>query len=198
MHACIGHHHLRELACPARPDPAALETQAVQYLIDEGVDIGAANSFGATALMQSAHYGGPTHLLTPHLTPEQVNQRNVFNWTAFTWAGKGGHAESAKALFEAGGDIEAKNMKGSTPLLEASTGQYEKNGNEEIIPVLIGLGANVKVTSEDGDTPLHNAAYLGWFQQPSFAQSISFLGVAPTWRLTHNPSPSSRQVSPMP
>jgi ankyrin repeat protein len=133
----------------------------VQWLIDQGVDIAASNSFGATALMQSAHYGGPTHLLTPHLTPEQVNQRNVFNWTAFTWAGKGGHAASAKALFEAGGDIEAKNMKGSTPLLEASTGQYEKNGNEDIVPMLINLGADVTVRSEDGDTPLHNAAYLG-------------------------------------
>ena len=71
-----------------------------------------------------SHCGFPLQ----HLTPEQINQRNVFNWTAFTWAGKGGHAESAKALFKAGGDVEAKNMKGSTPLLEASTGQYEKNG----------------------------------------------------------------------
>jgi len=136
--------------------------EAVQWLIDQGVDIAASNSFGATALMQSAHYGGPTHILTQHLTPEQVNQRNVFNWTAFTWAGKGGHAASAKALFDAGGDLEAKNMKGSTPLLEASTGQYEKNGNEDIVPTLVNLGADVTVRSEDGDTPLHNAAYLGF------------------------------------
>lgn len=137
-------------------------TQAVRFLIEQGVDVGAANSFGATALMQSAHYGGPTHVLTELLTPEQCNQRNVFNWTAFTWAGKGGHAESARALFKAGADIEAKNMKGSTPLLEASTGQYEKNGNQDILPTLIELGANVNVCSEDGDTPLHNAAYLGF------------------------------------
>mmetsp|Transcript_42658 Transcript_42658/g.102925 ORF Transcript_42658/g.102925 Transcript_42658/m.102925 type:complete len:425 (+) Transcript_42658:2-1276(+) len=136
--------------------------EAVQWLIDNGADIKMSNSFGATALMQAAHYGGPTHLLTKHLTAEEVDFKNVFNWTAFTWAGKGGHADSARALAAAGGDVNHKNMKGSTPLIEASTGQYEKNGNQDIVPTLLELGGDVFAMSDEGDTPLHNAAYLGF------------------------------------
>lgn len=51
---------------------------------------------------------------------------------------------------EAGADVNAKNVKGQTPLHIAA----ENYGNSEVLTILIKAGADVNAKDNRGDTPL--------------------------------------------
>ena len=60
-----------------------------------------------------------------------------------------GNIEAVKKHLAAGTDVDAKNEKGMSPLIQAAWG-----GHKEITELLIAKGADVNAKDDDGDTPL--------------------------------------------
>ena len=65
-----------------------------------------------------------------------------------------GHERCARALLDAGADIEAKDDQGHTPLMFAR--------NLEVVEFLLSSGAKVHARNIFQETALHVWAYLGW------------------------------------
>jgi len=66
-----------------------------------------------------------------------------------------GNIEAAKQAIDDGADVNAKDKRGQTPLLNAAPPM----GHKEIIELLIAKGADVNAKTESGWNPLHRAAY---------------------------------------
>jgi len=60
-----------------------------------------------------------------------------------------GNIEAVKKHLAAGTDVDAKNEKGMSPLIQAAWG-----GHNEITKLLIAKGADVNAMDDDGITPL--------------------------------------------
>ena len=84
-------------------------------------------------------------------------------------AAKGADAAMMRLLAEYGADITLANERGTTPIMAAS-GVEMFNPNEdsgtnpealEALEVALKLGGNVNAANNDGDTPLHGAAWRG-------------------------------------
>ena len=69
----------------------------------------------------------------------------------------GGNIEAVEKHLAAGGDVNAKNDVGATPLLNATS-----KGHNEIAELLIDKGADVNAMSDTGRTPLYWAADSGY------------------------------------
>jgi len=67
-----------------------------------------------------------------------------------------GNIEAVKQHIAAGGDVDAKNSDGRTPLHLAAF-----DDNKEIVELLIANGADVNAKNDEGWTPLHFAAGNG-------------------------------------
>ena len=77
-----------------------------------------------------------------------VKHENIFE--AIEW----GNIEAVKWHLAAGVDVNVKDGRGITPLLDASS-----EGHKEIANLFIAKGANVNPKDEDGETPLDKAIY---------------------------------------
>src|SRR5437764_10371698 len=77
-----------------------------------------------------------------------------------------GHAEVVRRLEMAGADLNEKDDEGNTPLLLAPF-----SGSTETVRARIDLGGHeyVSVRGNNGNTPLHNAAF---YNQPEIAQYL--------------------------
>ena len=87
-----------------------------------------------------------------------MNARDAEGNTALHHAGWHNQIETAKALLDAGADVNAR-RKGNVFPLESSA----YLGNEDITRLLIAHGANVNLKVYDGYTPIHQAAREGRF-----------------------------------
>ena len=67
-----------------------------------------------------------------------------------------GNIEAVKEYLAAGGDVNAKEEYGRTPLYVAAS-----QGYKEISELLIAKGANANAKHKGGETALHVAAYFG-------------------------------------
>lgn len=77
-------------------------------------------------------------------------RQNSSGQTALFSCMRGRYFESAKALIEAGADVNAMDMQGRTPVFFA--------GNEEMLNLLVSHGADVKAHDCELFTPLHSVA----------------------------------------
>ena len=89
--------------------------------------------------------------------------------TAILQAAKGADAEMMRLLAAYGADASLANDRGTTPIMAAS-GVEMFNPNEdsgtneealEVLDVALELGGDVNATNDDGDTPMHGAAWRG-------------------------------------
>jgi len=67
-----------------------------------------------------------------------------------------GHLDCIKTLVDAGGNINAKDASGKTPLH-----WVVRYGNDACVRVLVDAGAHINTTDNNGETPLHWAAWCG-------------------------------------
>mmetsp|Transcript_39209 Transcript_39209/g.113194 ORF Transcript_39209/g.113194 Transcript_39209/m.113194 type:complete len:1060 (-) Transcript_39209:181-3360(-) len=76
------------------------------------------------------------------------------NRTALSWAAEGGHMEVARALVEAGADLDAPDNNGYSPLFWAGA-------NAEMVELLLAAGAHVDAADKANRTALSRAAKGG-------------------------------------
>jgi uncharacterized protein len=108
--------------------------------------------------------------------PRRVGPEMIGGMTALHYAAREGHLETARALVEAGADLNTVNGDKFTPLVMAVT-----NGHFELAKYLLDHGADPKPASLSGMTALYAAidvqwAPKAWFPQPSTEQEkVSYL-----------------------
>ncbi|CAD7704114.1 unnamed protein product [Ostreobium quekettii] len=134
--------------------------EEVQRLLEQGADIEATNSAGATPLIE-ASYGGHIevvrHLLGgPRVQGANVSAQDALGFSSLHCAAQEGYLVIAKDLLVAGAPVEQVTVRGSTPLLLAAQG-----GQLPLVKELLQAGANPGLVDRDGATPLYKAAQEG-------------------------------------
>ena len=139
------------------------QTEIAAQLLEARADIHAKNNRGNTALLSGApHSDMVALLLQKGANPLNTNQANM----NALHAAKGSLA-SIQQLIAAKADINAKNIEGYTPLMEAINSNSPNSGL--CVKALIAAGALVNSSDGDGRTPLMLAAFYG---QTESAQTL--------------------------
>ena len=89
------------------------------------------------------------------IPPKDINEKSHMGWPDLVYACRGDngeHPDEVRRLLELGADIDVQNYKGKTALHCAA-----KAGFLKVINLLIGKGATVDATDNDGETPLFEA-----------------------------------------
>ena len=115
----------------------ALDAPAVKLLLDKNADITLSNSRGVTPTMAAAGLGSTDADTRGFYTSEDVQQRSI---------------ATLKLLIAAGGDINAKDNRGLTPLHEAA-----RWGWNDVVTFLVSQGANLDAKDNRGMTPVDSA-----------------------------------------
>src|SRR5262249_7413634 len=103
--------------------------------------------------------------------PRERGAQNIGGMTALLFAPRGGTLEAARALIEAGADVnQASPSDKSTPIVMAAA-----NGHFDLAKFLLDYGADPNIPNDLGLTPLYAAVDLqwapkGWFPNPSISQ----------------------------
>jgi ankyrin repeat protein len=117
-----------------------------QFLIESGADVNARSNYGRTAIFNAAG-SGPLSLVKRLIAGgARADIASSFGDTALSFAQ---NVEIAKALVEAGADVNAAENNGLTPLMHAVM-----SCDREKIIYLLGKGANVDARNELGVTAL--------------------------------------------
>lgn len=124
-------------ATPLLRAAKALDAAAIRVLVAKGADLKLANTRGMTPLMAAAGLGSVDADTRGIYTTEDVQKRSI---------------ESLTLLLEAGGDINAKDSRGLTPLHEAA-----RWGWNDVVKFLVLKGANLDAKDNRGMTPVDSA-----------------------------------------
>jgi len=115
----------------------ALDAPAVRVLLAKGADLSIANSRGITPFMAAAGLGSVDADTRGFYLSEDTQQRSI---------------ESLKLLLKAGGDINAKDSRGLSPLHEAA-----RWGWNDVVRFLVENGADPTAKDNRGNTPVDSA-----------------------------------------
>jgi uncharacterized protein len=151
--------------------------KAVSVLIEAGASVNATESWrGETALMWAAaeNHAGAVKLLIEHGAAKDAASRTLkfpnvrYNlathatlpppqggFTALLFAARQGALDAAKALADAGADLNAQDPDGTPALTVAIV-----NGHHDVAQMLIERGANPNLADTVGMTPLYAAVEL--------------------------------------
>jgi uncharacterized protein len=124
-------------ATPLLRAAKALDVPAVQLLLANGADLNLANARGMTPTMAAAGLGSVDADTRGIYTTEDVQQRSI---------------DSLKLLLKAGGDINARDARGLTPLHEAA-----RWGWNDVVQFLVENGADLDAKDARGMTPVDSA-----------------------------------------
>ena len=113
--------------------------EVVRELIKRGADMENADRYHTKALTESINYG-QLEAMKILLENGADIYGGVYDTSAFFAANKNGNKDAVKILLEFGFDPNKKLDEESLPLMEAL---YE--GNDEIIEILLGAGADVNL-----------------------------------------------------
>ncbi|QPJ62996.1 MAG: hypothetical protein G3M70_14370 [Candidatus Nitronauta litoralis] len=114
----------------------------------EGIKLDAQSRFGWTPLMEAVAHGQDEMVKSLLENNVDVDQKDVEGNTALMIAARGGRAVSVQHLLEYKADVNARNVRGMTPLMWAVT----RPDNGEIISALLGMGADIKDKTAEGQT----------------------------------------------
>ena len=124
-------------ATPLLRAAKALDAPAIRVLLDNGADPALSNSRGITPLMAAAGMGSVDADTRGFYLSEDVEQRAI---------------DALKLLLAAGGDVNAKDPRGLTPLHEAA-----RWGWNDVVQFLVDSGADLTAKDNRGNTPVDAA-----------------------------------------
>jgi ankyrin repeat protein len=124
-------------ATPLLRAAKALDAPAISVLLARGADLSLSNSRGITPLMAAAGLGSVDADTRGFYLDEAVQQRSI---------------ESLKLLIKAGGDVNARDSRGLTPLHEAA-----RWGWNDVVQFLVSNGADLNAKDSRGNTPVDSA-----------------------------------------
>jgi ankyrin repeat protein len=127
---------------------------------------------GITPLMYVASYGDADKVSDFLARGADVKARDKDGWTALHHATLGGvHADVMRLLIRAGTDVNAKTLKGETPLMfSASKGKVEE------VRTLVEAGVDVNAADGSGETALIMTASRGHSDEEAEAITELLLG----------------------
>ncbi len=114
----------------------------------QGIRLDAQSRFGWTPLMEAVAHGQDEMVRLLLENKVDPNQKDALGNTALMVAAREGQARSVQHLLEYKADVNTRNVDGLTPLMWAVT----RPGNGEIISALIGVGADIKDKTAEGQT----------------------------------------------
>lgn len=142
----------------------------VRLLLDQGGNPAAADDHGSAPL-QYAVLGGHRSVVDL-LTAKGIGANGASSGTeALALAAREIDQEHVRLLLDKGVAVDSLDRRGWTPLQGALyqrewTGsefeQARKRQQREVVELLLARGANVEVSGEDGNRPLHTAAMFGF------------------------------------
>ena len=138
--------------------------EVVNILLAAGANI------NVKGLLHSAAYKGHIDIIKNLLAAgADLEVKDAIGYTPLFLAGIAGHVEVVTTLIKAGANVEAKSNDGTTPLgiVAYAGGHHIKEKNDdgtsldtlaykrhaEVAQILIGAGANLEATNNDGNTP---------------------------------------------
>ena len=121
---------------------AAQNADAVQALIDEGVDVNAALADGATALLWTAHWDDLDTADLLLRAGADVNASDDYGVTPLERAAENASLAMVEKLLAAGGDPNATQTSGLTPLMTAT-----RTGGAQVVEALLASGADVNAAT---------------------------------------------------
>ena len=124
-------------ATPLLRAAKALDAPAIRLLLGKGADISLATSRGVTPLMAAAGLGSVDADTRGFYLSDDTQQRSI---------------ESLQLLLKAGGDINAKDSRGLSPLHEAA-----RWGWNDVVRFLVDNGADLNAKDSRGNTPVDSA-----------------------------------------
>lgn len=161
------------------------DTDTIRMMIDAGVDVNAADLPGITPLMMAAGWNGNLAAVQLLLAkgakvnavsrpvmglPSKNGPSEFGNLTALLMCAPFGPPELIKALLDAGADVNARDVRGMTPLMLAvATGHQDRS----IIRMLLEGGADPSTRSEAGDTA------ADWALRYGLRPALELLHVSP-------------------
>ena len=133
--------------------------EAVQFLLDLGVNVDCTNEQGSTALMLATECGHEPIVQTLISGGANVNIQDSYGWTALMLASYNGHFKIAQLLLNKQANVNHKANDGWTALMLAS--HY---GHFQVAELLLNKEADVNVSNNKGFSALMVASQNGNFQ----------------------------------
>ena len=130
----------------------------VKLLVDRGAAVEARTRVGAKPAVRPPGAGGGSHgvgIVRSGVPPEGEQGPTTGGMTALLFAARDGSTDAARALIDAGADLNAADPNAMTPLLMAMT-----NGQIAVAQLLVDRGANVRAADWYGRTPLWAAVEI--------------------------------------
>ena len=149
---------------PLRAATLGSDTETIRMLIDAGVDVNAADLPGITPLMMAAGWSGNLRAVQMLLAkganvnavsrpvmglPVKNGASEFGSLTALIMAAPFGPPELIKTLLDAGADVNAKDVRGMTPLMLSVATDHQ---DPAIIRMLLEHGADPNIKSKLGET----------------------------------------------
>ncbi|HES58350.1 MAG TPA: hypothetical protein ENO21_02860, partial [Firmicutes bacterium] len=135
------------------------QNEAVRLLVESGADLnghGYRNRTPIACATRDDHFDTLRLLLELGADPDEPV---FFGGTALHWATD---YESARALIDAGADINARSDDGRTPLMHAvQTSQSLRRGDTGVVQLLIDSGADLDLQDDRGSAAVHEAVGIG-------------------------------------
>jgi len=130
--------------------------EAMKAMIDNGVDVNAADKHGRTALASAVQEADPetVQFLLEHSA--DPNHKNADGMNALMLAAARGKRDIVQAVIEKIGNINDRNAGGETALMQAA-----RASNAEVVKTLVDAGSDVNAVDFDMATPLMAAASAG-------------------------------------
>ncbi len=168
----------------------ANDLESVKVLLAAGVDINQVSGYGWTPLLvatQNRYYKLGTYLLEHGANPNLTNKggwtplylatdnRNIENGDYPVHRADLDHLEFITRLLDKGANVNAR-AKDSTEIRTVFTNQWldengataflraSQSGDVELMKLLLARGADPKIATALGVTPLHVAAGIGWVE----------------------------------
>ena len=112
------------------------------------------------------------------MPPHTASRLGTEGATAFLMAADRADVSFMKLLLELGADPFIQNVEGSTPLMAAAglgtAAPEEEAGSEaearDAVQLLVDLGADIDAVDDNGDTPMHGAAFASF---PTVVQQLA-------------------------